>query len=165
MTVTWQDAENALEAAFEYLRALPDRERAFLSAGSRSCWPEIVRNRADMDYAQGEGMDDRVAAPSARLTRVQMALLEAVLLGPAAAVLAIPEDSRALVYLVIGLKRWPPESGFGWDLVWRAERERERRAGRRLQVTSDALRKRYERGVGKVATRMERLGIGFEEWV
>lgn len=52
-TVTWQDAEDTLMAAFEYLGAMPDRERAYLAAGSRTAWPAIVRE-AFGDYADVE---------------------------------------------------------------------------------------------------------------
>ena len=153
--VTWQQAEDAMTAAFEYLRAMPDRERGFLAAGSRSCWPAIVRD-LQADYADVE------AVPSAQLTRRMMAHLGAMLLNGDAAALAVPEAHRALVGRVVVLKRWPGPDGFGWDVVWKGEDRRSRRAGLgRLTLTSDALRKRYERAIGRVAVRMERMGLGF----
>lgn len=144
--VTWQQAEDAMIAAVEYLAALPDRERGFLSAGSRSAWPAIVRDR-QADYADGE------AAPSPRLSRRMMAHLGGMLLGERAAGLAVPEGHRALVGRVLVMKRWPGPDGFRWERVWDAE------GGRASGVTSDALRMRYERAIGKVAMRMEALGI------
>ncbi|PKB19645.1 hypothetical protein B0I00_1885 [Novosphingobium kunmingense] len=148
--VTWQEAEDALIEAVECLAALPDRERSYLAAGSRSCWPAIVKD-AQADYADAD------AVPSAPLSRRMMARLDAVLLGERAAALAVPEGHRALVGRVLVMKRWPGPEGFGWDVVFRGE---ERHAKAKLGVTSDALRKRYERAVGKVAVRMERLGLG-----
>lgn len=146
--VSWQDAEDALIAAVEYLAVLPDRDRGFLSAGSRSCWPEIVRER--WEYADAE------AQPSPALTRRRVAFVERILLGERAAALAVPEAHRRLVGRVVTWKRWPGPDGFGWERVWEAE------GGRASGTTSDALRKRYERAVGKVAVRMSVLGIALE---
>lgn len=152
--VSWQDAEDALIEAIEALGRLSDRERGFLLAGSRSAWPAIVRD-VQADYA------DVDLVPSAALTRRQMDRLNAVLLGPDAAVLAVPAGHRALVGRVLVLKRWPGAGGFGWDRVWRGEDARSRQLGHGgLAVTSDALRARYDRAVGKVAARMERLWLG-----
>jgi hypothetical protein len=156
-TVSWDDAEGALIAAVEYLGLMPDRERSMLAAGSRSCWPQIIRNVRDGDYGEGQGLGSE-AAPSARLSRRMMALLDAMLLAPDCAAMAVPEAHRALVGRVIVLKRWPGAEGFGWDRVWRGERLRWDRTGERA-VTSDALRMRYERAVSRVAARMERLGL------
>ena len=154
--VTWQDAENALIEAVEYLAALPDRERAFLSAGSRSAWPQIVRSARDGDYGDGQHIGAEIA-PSARLTRRMLDRLHRVLLDDDAAAMVIPADHRALVGRVLVMKRWPGPDGFRWDNVWRAEA---RRAGGNPGVTSDALRMRYERAVAKVARRMDALGLG-----
>ena len=139
--MTWQDAEDALIGALEYLRALPDRERGFLSAGSRSGWPQIVRER--WEYPDG-------ADPRVRVGRKEMALLDAVLLGERAAVLAVPLEHRGLLGRVLIMKRWQSPGGFRWEEVWLRE------GGRTCGVTSDALRMRYERAVGKVAVAMER---------
>ena len=62
------DAERALLEAVEWLGRLPDRDRAFLRAGSRSCWPEILRSRdfgqdGGADWADGEGYGAEAAAP------------------------------------------------------------------------------------------------------
>lgn len=140
--VSWQQAEDALLAAVEYLGALPDRERGFLSAGSRSGWPEIVRD-AQADYPREP--DRRL-----RLGRKEMALLERVLLNPGCAAMAIPGAHRALVGRVLAMKLDQRGGGFAWSEVW------ERAGGRACGVTSDALRMRYERAVGKVAAGLER---------
>lgn len=153
--VTADDAEDALTEVFEYLFALPDSERAFLAAGSRSCWPQIVRSVREGDYGDGQHIGAEIA-PSPRLTRRMMARAERLLLGERAAVLAIPEGHRALVGRVIVMKRWPDAGGFRWERVW------EREGGRRSGTTADALRMRFERAMGKLAARMTALGMGAE---
>lgn len=139
--VTWQDAEDALLGAVEYLRALPDRERGFLSAGSRSGWPQVLRITQE-DYP--DEPDRR-----RRLTRKEMAQLDRMLLGTRACALAVPGQHRALVGRVLAMKLSERGGGFRWEEVW------EREGGRRCGVTSDALRMRYERAVAKVAAAME----------
>ena len=159
--VTWQNAEDALIGALEYLAALPDRERGFLSAGSRSGWPQVIREK----WEYPDGGDPRV-----RVGRKEMALLDRVLLGERAAVLAVPlacgtcpacksadrdsaickQSPRGLLGRVLVMKRWQSPGGFRWEEVWMRE------GGRACGVTSDALRMRYERAVGKVAVAMER---------
>ena len=140
--VSWDDAEQALLGAFEYLAALPDRERGFLSAGSRSGWPEIVRMIGQGDYPREP--DRRI-----RLGLKEMAQLERMLLAPGCCAMAVPQAHRALVGRVLAMKLTERGGGFAWSEVW------EREGGRRCGVTSDALRMRYERAVGKVAQRME----------
>lgn len=151
--VTWQQAEDALIAAVEYLALLPDRERGYLAAGKRSCWPAIIKD-VQSDYADGE------VAPSASLSRRMLDHLNRMLLDPQAAAMAVPEGQRALVGRVLVLKRWTPASGFGWDIVWRGEDRRSRELGQgKLTCTSDALRKRYERAVARVALVMDRAQV------
>lgn len=158
-TVTWQDAEDALLAAVEYLGQLPDRDRAALSAGSRSAWPQIIRSVRDGDYGEGQGLGGAAASPSAALSRRQLRLVEAMILNPDCAAMAIEPVHRALVGRVLVMKLWPGAEGFGWDRIWRGEAVRWKREGAK-PVTSDALRMRYERAVNRVAVNMERLGMG-----
>ena len=139
--VTWQEAEDALLAAFEYLAALPDRERGFLSAGSRSCWPQVLR----IEQSDYPDEPDR----RRRLTRKEVAHLERMLTGERACAMAVPEAHRALVGRVLTMKQSERGGGFAWSEVW------EREGGRACGVTSDTFRKRYERAVGKVAAAME----------
>lgn len=144
--VTWQEAEDALTASLEYLGALPDHERSFLAAGSRSAWPAIVRD-IQADYADAE------AKPSPQLTRRQVRLVEAMLLCERPIANVIPEQHRAFVGRVLVMQRWPGPDGFGWDRVYRSQggllfnlvRKQE------LPTTSDGMRKAYERAVGRVA--------------
>lgn len=158
--VTRDDAERALLEAVEWLGRLPDRDRSFLRAGSRSCWPEILRSRSwgqdgGADYADGEGFGSEASAPSVALSRRQLRRLERLLLDPDCAAMAVPEGHRSLVGRVLVMMNWPGGDEFGWSRVWVAE------GGRRTGVTSDALRMRFERAVGRVAARMEAMGLGY----
>lgn len=148
--VTWQDAEDALLAAVEYLGMLPDRERGFLSAGSRSGWPQILRNVRDGDYGEGQGFGGEVA-PRRQLSRKEATLLDRVLLDPDAAALAIPEGQRRLVGRVLVAKLDGRGEGFRWGRIWEME------GGKRSGVTADTLRMRYSRAVNRVAIRLEML--------
>lgn len=149
--VTWQQAEDALLAAVEYLGMSPDRERAFLSAGSRSCWPQIIRSVRDGDYGEGQGFGGE-AAPRRQLSRKEATLLDRVLLDTGAAALAIPEGHRRLVGRVLLAKLDGRGEGFTWSRIWEAE------GGKRSGVTTDTLRMRYSRAVSRVAMRMEMQG-------
>ncbi|WP_394658559.1 hypothetical protein [uncultured Novosphingobium sp.] len=148
LCVSWQEAEDALMAAFEYLRSMPDRERGFLSAGSRSGWPEIVRE--SWEYADAE------ARPSPRLSRQHAEHVEQFLTGPKPLANVIAEQHRAFVGRVIMMQLWPGPDGFGWDRVFRQQRGVLFNLVRKVELptTSDGLRKAYERAIGKVAVAM-----------
>lgn len=149
--VTWQEAEDTLTAAVEYLGAMPDRERAWLAAGQRSAWPVIVRD-LQSDYADAD------ASPSPQLTRRCANLVERMLTGERPLANVIPEGHRPLVGKVIVMKRWPGPDGFGWDLVYRATGGLLFNHVRQcvMPTTSDSLRKAYERAIGRVAVALER---------
>ncbi|MGF7152497.1 hypothetical protein [Novosphingobium gossypii] len=152
--VTWQEAEDTLTAAVEYLGAMPDRERGFLAAGQRSAWPAIVRD-LQADYA------DVDASPSPQLTRRCANLVERMLTGERPLANAIPEGHRPLVGRVIVMKRWPGPDGFGWDRVFRALGGELYNLARRdvLPTTSDGMRKAYERAIGRLAVQLERAAV------
>lgn len=164
--ITRDDAERALLEAVDWLGRLPDRERAYLSAGSRSGWPEVLREREaglyepGADYADGEGLGPRAGAgyqdvrPSGALSRRQMHRLSRLLLDQDCAAMAVPEGHRSLVGRVLVMMNWPGGEPFGWSRVWVAE------GGRGCGVTSDALRARFDRAMGRVAARMEAMGLG-----
>ncbi len=149
--VTWQDAEDTLTAALEYLGAMPDRERAYLAAGQRTAWPAIVRD-VQSDYADAE------ISPSPQLTRRCANLVERMLTGERPLANIIPEGHRPLVGRVIVMKRWPGADGFGWDRVYRALDGQLFNLARRsvLPTSSDGMRKAYERAIGRLAVAMER---------
>jgi hypothetical protein len=150
-TVSWQDAEDTLMAAFEYLGAMPDRERAYLAAGTRTAWPAIVRE-AFGDYADVE------ADPSPQLTRRCANLVERMLIGEKPLADAIPEGHRALVGRVLTMKRWPGPEGFGWDRVYRLMGGKLFNLARReeLATTSDGMRKAYERAIHRLVLALDK---------
>lgn len=153
----WQDAEDLLIAAVEYLGALPDRERRFLAPGrgeGMSGWPDIVRSVREGDYGDGQGVA-AAAEPRVRLRGKEMALLERVLMGPDALVLAVPEGQRKLLGVALAAKRWPGAGGFRWEAVREALYRagwRDDRSGR--VPAADAIRMRYDRAVARVAVAM-----------
>lgn len=144
--VTWQEAEDTLTAAIEYLGAMDDRERGFLAAGSRSCWPAIIREVDKFEYVHG-------ADPSPQLTRRNCDLVELVLTGERPLANCIPEGHRVLVGRVIVMQRWPGDEGFGWDLVWRRMGGELFNIARQriVPTTSDGMRKAYSRAIRRLA--------------
>jgi len=167
MVTTWRQAEDALTAAVEYLAAMPDRERGFLLAGSRSCWPQVVRSERNWDFYLVDAADAPFD-PSPALSRRMAAHVEAMLLGERAAINVLAERKpghAGLVGLVVRMKRWPGVDGFTWQAVFRAKRGliHDHRLGRAVPAASfDAYRKAYERAVGLVAARMDALGLAWE---
>jgi len=155
--VTWQQAEDTLTAAVEYLFALPDRERGFLSAGSRSGWPAIVKD-LQSDYADAD------VPPSPQLTRRHVDLVDRMLIGERPLANVVPERHRALVGRVIVMQRWPGPDGFGWDLVWRRMGGQLFNQARRamLPTTSESMRKAYSRGIEQLAIAMQANGLTAE---
>lgn len=146
--ITWQDAEDALLEAVELLGRMPDRERGFLSAGSRSSMPQFIRD-AQADY----GDDDAVPRPG--LTRGEVGRVDAMLVDPDAHVMAVPAGKRALLGRVLVAKLDPRGEGFRWERIWEWDDKRRRVSGER-RVTLDAVRRAYERAVERVAGSMDR---------
>ena len=68
------DFEALLVEAWRNMARLPDRERAMLLSGQRSCWPDVVRDRWQ-DYADTE------AQPRRTLARREVELLEALFIA------------------------------------------------------------------------------------
>jgi hypothetical protein len=136
--LSFGEVEEALMDAMDYLGRMPDRERGFLSAGSRSGWPEIVRATWLGDYGDGDAVP---RGPG--LTRAQVGHVERWVTGEGALVLEVPPAHRRLVGIVLRQKREPEGGGFAWADVWRVFGDR--------AVTSDGLRMRYERAIRKVA--------------
>ena len=76
--VTWQDAEDTMTAAVEYLFAMPDRERGLLAGGRgerMTNWPQVVRSVREGDYGDGQGFGGEASA-SPQLTRRCVDLVE-----------------------------------------------------------------------------------------
>lgn len=149
--VSWQDAEAALLEAVELLGRMPDRERGFLGAGSKCSMPEFIRD-AQADYADGD------ARPRKGLTRAEVALVERMLIDPKAHVMAVPAGKRALLGRVLVGKLDGRGEGFRWERVWEWDDKRRRAAGDK-RVTLDAVRRAYERAVGRVAVAMDRDAV------
>lgn len=125
--------------AWELHMRLPDRERGWLASGSRSGWPQIVRDRLEGDYP------DIDARPRQQLSRREMALVDRVFLSDACLTLEVAPALRPLIAVVLALKARPGAGGFSWPRVWGAL------GGRDAGVTSDALRMRYERVLRQLA--------------
>lgn len=136
--LSFDEVEAALMDALEYLARMPDKERGWLSAASRSSMPPVIRATWLGDYG------DTDAVPrGAGLSRAQVEHVEQWVTGERALVLAVPAAHRRLVGLVLRHKRENEGGGFAWSDVWRVFGDR--------SVTSDALRKRYERSICMVA--------------
>lgn len=137
-----QVAEAALGAALVIHAALPDRERAFLTAGSRSCWPQVLRD-PQADYGETRAR----AVP----TRAEIDWAERVIAyrsrGRCAAD-AIPGEDRALVATVLRAKLWPGDQGFRWV-----------DAGRVAGLSARSARWRFDRAMGRVARALAALGV------
>lgn len=130
--------EQELIGAWRDLGRSPDRERAFLAAGSRTNWPHIVRDRIT-DYP-GNDMPRRPG-----LSRAEMARLDAMIVAPGCVISIVPADRVKLVGTVLNLKAWPERRGFRWEAVW------ERMGGRASGATKDGLRARYETQLRRMA--------------
>lgn len=139
--------EQELIEAWRDLGRSPDRERAFLAAGTRTVWPHVVRDRIT-DYPG----DDTPRRPG--LSRAEMARLDAMIVGPGCVISIVPADRVKLVGTVLNLKAWPERRGFRWEAVW------ERMGGRRCGATAEALRKRYEAQVERMAIKWRIRQIG-----
>ena len=140
--------EEVLMEAWRVLRVSPDRERGFLASGSRSGWPQIVRDRI-MDYADAE------AQPRLQLGRREVGLRDAVFVEPGCLMESVAVELRPLVALVLAMKTRHEPGGFRWERVfdvldraWRAMPADSKRWDR---TTSDGYRMRYTRTVKDLA--------------
>lgn len=130
--------EETLKEAWIVLRCSPDPERGFLSSGSRSGWPEIVRDRI-MDYADAD------ARPRLQLGRREIALRDAVFVDAGCLMESVAVANKALLALVLAMKTRHEPGGFRWERVWEAF------GGRESGTTTDQLRMRYGRVVKDLA--------------
>lgn len=153
--VSWRDAEEALLEAMALLGRMPDRERAFLAAGSRSGWPDVVRSVRDGEYPEARG---RVGLRRGEVDRLNLLLLgERAVIRVLEPVAADEWPVGPLVARVLMAKSDDRGGGFRWEVIWAWEAARCKAARRALPVSHDALRKRYERAVAAVAVRMDKL--------
>lgn len=132
-----QQVEEMLVEAWLLLMRMPDRERGWLRSGSRSGWPEHLRDW--WEYADSE------AQPRSVLSRRELALVERVFLLPGSLAEQLGADARRLVGMVVAMRARPDAGGFRWEAVWR------RIGGKASGTTTDALRRRYDRALARLA--------------
>lgn len=140
--------EEVLKEAWTVLRCSPDPERGFLASGSRSGWPEVVRDKV-MDYADAD------AQPRLRLGRREIALRDAVFVDPGCLMESVAVTNRPLLALVLAMKTRHEPGGFHWERVfdvldraWKAMPDEDKRF---VRATSDGYRMRYKRTVNDLA--------------
>jgi len=146
--VTWQDAEDALLEVMGLDRLMPDRERGFLAAGSRSTMPQPVRSVRDGEYPEATGRRGLRAAEVDRINGLGHVV--ASLAGSAAGL------DTLLVRKVLTAKLAERGGGFTWDVIWQWDDQR-RRAARMPRRTQDAVRMAYRRAVAAVAVALDKL--------
>ena len=131
--------EETLIEAWELLRCSPDRERGFLASGSRSGWPEIVRDKI-MDYADTE------AQPRLQMTRREVGLRDQVFVNDDCLIRNpnVVADDMPLLLLVLSWKARGRQ--VDWAEVYVALRARESGV-----ASKDALRVRYDRLLRRLA--------------
>lgn len=141
--VSRQMAEDALGAAFEALARLPDRQAAWLRAGERSGWPEVVRDAFEA-YGADDGDADRVLR-SASGTRRDVARAERLLLDEKPLFKAIGVHYRALVAHAVLVRRQVGLGRFTWQQFYIAHGGRmwSPKAGRVVPTTKDYMRVRF----------------------
>lgn len=157
--VTFDQAETELIECWALLMRLPDREKGWLKSGSRCALPDTVRDRLT-DYPDPE------ARPRVWLNRREMARVGRAFWDARCLIEAVGARDADLVGVVIAAKAGRLSGGFQWSDVWermgrvlpvRQTGEGEHRAWQTERATSDAMRMRYERALGRVARRLQTL--------
>lgn len=144
MVVTVDEATEALGLAYEILFARPDREKAFLSAGSRSSMPQPLRIEQS-DYNETRSR----FVPQLWEIAWQERVMQADSKNPApVAVDAIPGHLRKLVEVRIVSGLYPGPAGTTWADI-----------GRRVGMREDAARKAFKKAMELLAKRMTAMGI------
>lgn len=141
--------EEELITCTRMLWRMPDRERGFLLAGERAWWPAMIKEQSD--YPDDE-------EPRQQLRRSEVERVEAMFLRPGCHVETLDRRDRKLVAVVVARKAGRLPGGFRWDDIWEALRgqlatgatESDGRP-RLRKVTSDAMRKRYEQAIDRLA--------------
>lgn len=159
-----QAVEDELIETMQMLNRMPDRDRAFLAAGSRSSWPEHLREW--WEYT------DEDSEPRRPLSRREVARVYRMWIDKGCIVEAIRAEDRKLVALVAARKAGRMPGGFRWEDIWQALRGRLPRfryddEGQIIEtvlirVTSDAMRKRYEAAIERLSARMTLAQFGVE---
>lgn len=136
-----QFVEEMLIEAWLLLLRMPDRERGWLRSGTRSAWPEHLRDW--WEYADSE------AQPRSVLSRREMRLVDRVFLASGCLTEQLGADARKLLGLVVAMRARPDAGGFRWEAVWL------RIGGKRSGVTKDAIARRYERALARLSVLVE----------
>lgn len=145
-------AEDELVACMQMLWRMPDRERSFLYHSTLR-WPAMVRD-------QGDYPDEDEPRPP--LSRREVERVERMFNRSDAYVRrAIDRRDLRLVAVVATMKAGGARGGFGWDDVWKAMAGQMPTGAidsdgqlKLRKVTSDAMRKRYEGAMVKLAAAM-----------
>lgn len=143
--VTWDDVEVALLEMMQLDARSPNKEGGFLSAGSRSCWPDVVRLKEKGEYPEARGRVGLRTSEVDRLNKMQEMIVRVVL-----------REDILLLRKVLEAKLDGRGEGFRWERIWQWDDKRRREQGR-IRVSSDAVRKRYDAAVTKVAKAIDKL--------
>lgn len=152
-------AQAEMIAAWQLLRALPDRERGWLASGGRGSLPAPVRERwlgsidPELALELGLMLPDDAPPPRLQLGRAEVARVERAFVRPDCLAEAVPAAHRRLFMAVIRAKAGPLPGGFRWGDIGRALYGRDW-ATARSPATSDALRMRYQAALGAVGVRL-----------
>ncbi|MDF0540797.1 hypothetical protein PX699_00445 [Sphingobium sp. H39-3-25] len=134
---TFEAVEERMIEAWGYMMRLPDAERGWLAAASRSSMPAIVRHNAFGDY-----FETSTGRPGLRAAQVTM--VEAVFTGEGAWIDWVFARDRPLIATVMKVKLRQHGGGFAWADVAQA-------GGGGVQP--DALRMRYNRAITRIAAK------------
>jgi hypothetical protein len=152
-------AEAAMIEAWQLLRVMPDRERAWLSAGGRTSWPEPLREQcwgmidAELAVELGMAVQDDPTPPRTALGKREVAKVERAFLCADCLTEAVPLAHARLFMLVIAAKAGRLPGGFRWADIGRALYGRDW-ATARCDGTTDVLARRYEAALGAVGVRL-----------
>lgn len=130
--------EDMLLEAWGLLMRSPDQERGWMTSGSRSWWPEIVRDRIT-DYADSD------LQPRLQMGLREVALRDRVFVDVGCLAEDIAPHNKPLVAVVLTMKTWRDVGGFRWERVWEAL------GGRESGATTGGLEKRYKRTLERLA--------------
>lgn len=158
-------AEATMVEALRLLLRLPDREKGFLKAGSKTSWPDIVQDALpvviDAELALELGIEQREDAPEPRpqMGPREVAKVERAWLVDLCLAEAVPAAHRRLFITVLGAKAGRMPGGFKWEDIG-ARLYGKAWGTARCDATTDALRMRYEACLRCVAVRLAMWAIG-----
>ena len=158
-------AEGTMIEAFRLLLRMPDREKGFLKAGSKTSMPAPIPDLwlgsipADLALELGLAMAEDAPEPRQQLTTRDVALVERAWLVDLHLAEAVPGPHKRLFITVLAAKAGRMPGGFKWEDIG-ARLYGKAWGTARCDATSDALRMRYEACLRCVAMRMALWAIG-----